>query len=448
MATRIIDQDETTSIEGAFVVSEKENATKFEKVDLQTVADKAKEYSGKGIESIAEACGLEEKSVAVGDPPEWEADFDDSSNYMKEADFVAASLEVNLKNRTKLLDAAIKGVADDISNEIGAIETHSETLTAAADEASGTATNVNSSLGWLEEITANFVVDAYVGKVCLLEEGSKKECALIISNTNTKLTFDESLENSYFTPNYRILDTKTITSEKEQIIACDTTVNDMAIVLPTVSASNDRKKIEIYTEDGNNKVYIVAPEINKIKISDTIKWLCLEATNELVELKPHNVSGAHFDLTNLVFSQSFCSMYRTDDYTTAESTNPHSLMASDGNMNVDNIRRFNELIDNGFNTYAYASPKKKLFFLQANIVINKNAGGSTAGEYSIYFRKNENPLNRIVTTTFGNSDGTQTLVINDVVELERGDRIDLYGERTSDTGVYTIIAGSSIIIKD
>ena len=450
MATKIIDLDETTVIEDVFVVTEKVDATQFKKVNLQTVVGKANDYALDGISSSASASGFSAKAVAAGDPPQWETDFDAASNYMKEAAFTAAGLDVNLTSRTKLLDTQIKANADAII----AVESNEVEIDAAADLDTGTATAIVASgdgtkTEGVTDSAKAWTIDAYIGKVVVIQEDNMIECGVVASNTADTLTFQEGLDVVFTAgATFRIMYTYEITQTVKTYIDIDTTVNDMAVLLPESVAGCNLVEYIMTIISGANEVYIKTQADSPI-IED-VKETCLSSIMESMTLMCHYVAASdhHFHVTNEVFVKTFASLYYDSAYTLTTSTDPE-LIIDAGDIVADQVRRFMAYTDaGGFSAIVYRTPVPKVMQLIASIIITKASGGGTAGEVTLQFYKNGVALNRSATTYFGNDDATVVLSFMDVSELELSDIITIKAQRSSAAGTYTIDVGSSLIIKE
>ena len=440
MATKIILLDETTTIDGAFVVTEKADATEFEKVNLQTIVNKSTAYADDGISSSAAASGHTAKAVAAGDPPQWETSFDDTSNYMTEASFAAASLDVNLKNRTKLLDAQIKINAESTMS----IDQIATDIEATADLAAG---NAAISGDTLTDAGAGWTIDEFAGKVCVIKYSSLTECTIIVSNTATVLTFDENVANIYsMGGDYKILEPTIITSNSKQFYSCDVTTNDLAIILPLVSANNNRKEIKILQENGSNSIQIVAPASNKIKDTLTFKSISLNQEKEYAIISPHNVSGdLHFDMTTL-FPLSAYINGNSSEVELAALMTP-LLFAANNFSTIESHKLDVYVAGVGIFVWIYTGIKKQFFDLKAKLIVERMGPSTGSGELSAYFKKNSFSLLREESTSFGGSDVVQTLKLNNSTELEYGDTIAIYVERDETTSTMKILANSTIFIK-
>jgi hypothetical protein len=107
MSERIIEQDEITSTDDVFVVVDSEDATELKKVNLKTVKDETKLHAETTSGTIADASGLTAAVTPAGDPSEYNYVPDETTNYLKTADFAAAALTANLKNADIILDDKI-----------------------------------------------------------------------------------------------------------------------------------------------------------------------------------------------------------------------------------------------------------------------------------------------------------------------------------------------------
>ncbi len=110
----ILSLDETTELQEKFVVID--DGVSLKKVDLNKVAGRAETVANEATESVADGSGLTADTVGVGETQTYSYTTDEASNFLKAADFAAASLEANLKNADKLLDAMVKNIMDKISN--------------------------------------------------------------------------------------------------------------------------------------------------------------------------------------------------------------------------------------------------------------------------------------------------------------------------------------------
>jgi len=344
----------------------------------------------------------------------------------------------------------------DIINYLTGWKYESYTHTATADLDSGTGVCLTSGgaspqTEGIEDSGAVWIIDEFVGKVIILIYLGKKFARIITSNTATNIYFDDNILTTELplssTVTYQILEPYEITSDNAQILACYTTINDAAVILPNISSLNDRKPIKIYIENGDYDVYIVGQN-HLITSASYYKHYALEHKNELIGLMPHDVSTEHFDVVEEVLIKEFLSAYWAEDYTLDRNTSPQKITGSTPPcLLIDNKRRMTEYIDFGFYVFESNSLLEKEIYLNANIIIEKS-GDVGKGEVSIQFYKNGIALNRSVTTRFGSSNGTTTLVLNDLTDIDFTDIIDIYITADNDISTFKVLTGSSLIFKE
>lgn len=293
----------------------------------------------------------------------------------------------------------------------------------------------------------NWIPNAFVDKVVEYTAIDQSiRYALIVSNTNNTLTFDDNLEvQPLIFGQYRILNTiqasEVNTNPMGAIYAFDTTSNTGAIVLPLVATTNLRKEIRIYIERGNgNKLVIIAKTTNRIR---TQKYVTLDAELESALFMSHNWITNHFDVVSEANIQRYIFGYYADNQNIVRDP---SVVIKAGVFDIDLKKRFNPVIIGDDDIFLqYESTLERLFTLKANLIITK--GGACEAYFAKYDAVSDLiiPLDsRKANTLFSAGTDAEMITVETPVFLKKGDRVTLYARNTA--GETAITAGSQISI--
>lgn len=149
-----------------------------------------------------------------------------------------------------------------------------------------------------------------------------KEAFRVVSNTAAGvITIEGTFVYTTAGAAFDVLTPYEIFANKDFLLACKPSGNDLAVQFPLVAAATNRNKIEIYWEEGftpsDNRVFMFTKTGQKIKNSEKASLL---AENESYYFRHHAAGTFHFDFLQASFVNSILDVNITTPYATAINT--------------------------------------------------------------------------------------------------------------------------------
>jgi len=316
--------------------------------------------------------------------------------------------------------------------------------TAGADNASGPVSSQTSNS--VTDGIANYITDQWIDYVVeLTTVAGEVDYAVVLSNTQTKLTFDDD-HAGYTFASYRIMSTFEV-EDMTSLISFDVRTNEAALILPDVSSINNRDYTRIYLELSNNDkgLIIICRGLQRQR---GLKWGKLIYKYELVELTAHQTVVPHWDILELENIKRYGSIETNINLPVNTVTYAEILTAGSVDL-LPQSKRFDLVSDGGVDWLRYQSIIQQDFRLSGSIPINRTGGGTSSVEVKVRIKRFSTGLDEDSTSTiiaqFGNDD-TKTVPVDISFTLDPYDQITLIAER--DTGTVTILSGASFIFTE
>lgn len=311
----------------------------------------------------------------------------------------------------------------------------------------GTATG--GSYGTLEDSTASWTPDAFMGMVIDVESNGASCSTIISGNTADTLTFDDDLPFETDGKAYTIRDTYTIDNDDLPILlALDTTIPDCpgAVVLPPVTSDNERRSISLYLEamGADRDVRVVCSGTDRMRGS---KWFCLKSVQEAIMLSPHLWGVPHFDVLSTYNIKRFTATKNTTDVTVDSST----WVPVNQNMIPTMDRRFQPRDIGGQMYQEYNSLLAQPMKISYTGQIEKAGGG--VGEFHLALRVIDasgtitDYTVEEASTRFASGEGVQNLTLTVPVMMSFRDKIGLIAYRTG-TADFIMAEGGYLIAEE
>jgi hypothetical protein len=315
-----------------------------------------------------------------------------------------------------------------------------------------TGTTDSGDATFLGDSTQAWTDDEWIGNVVKIDSNGLTMYALIADNDATTLTFDSNTPYAVVGgETYSILETYHVKENAKNIILAIYGTEHGAVVLPVVSAENDRNKIDLYVEQltADKKIGVVAQSANDIFGE---QYFSLESYKEFIELLQHNTASPHFDIVQQNNFDAFIEAYYTANWQLAANTDWQNAGQTSAQTTVDFKRRFikNEISSEVW--YEYNCITTRTFNAKFFAQVTKS-GAAGAGEVNISWRKYTKATaattdldTRQAQTYLAAADGSATIVVSIPVELALGDRLIPIIKRAA--GTISLDSGSYISIQE
>ena len=171
--------------------------------------------------------------------------------------------------------------------------------------------------------------DELVGDILIVTHDSltdfnpiPKEAFRVVSNTTAGvITIEGTFVYTTAGAGFDVLEPYEIPANKDFLLACKPSGNDLAVQFPLVANETNRNKIEIYWEDSftptNNRVFMFTKTGQKIKESEKAELI---AENESMYFRHHAAGTFHFDLLQVSWVNSVLDVNILTPYATAVTT--------------------------------------------------------------------------------------------------------------------------------
>lgn len=287
--------------------------------------------------------------------------------------------------------------------------------------------------------TKAWIVDEFKDKAVKLDTGVVAEYAIVLSNTEDTLVFDDVLLNP--AASYSIIDSLVVNpSDLDCIIALDIIDACCAVILPLSTVSIERGYVHAYIERAVNGLYKAPIMCRGTQRQAGQKYGTLEHQGEGVRLHAHMWGVPHWDIIQTYNITRLASAY----WTVPQTVNSSSWAPVLG-MIADKAKRFT--LDSGWFRYLSLLPRMLKVTFTANIT---KSGG--VGDMDISIAKRDAAgvitfLDYIQSSSrFGSGVGNTTITVDLLVELTYRESLVAIAQRSG--GTFQIDPGSNLIIEE
>jgi len=335
---------------------------------------------------------------------------------------------------------------DGLGARMDSVEIKSIDYKAIADLDSGTVTSATSTT--VTDTTKTWVDNEWVDKLVRLEctLTSRFTYALVLSNTSTRLTFDDPLPaEPTASCTYRIIDTVVLTdADLNTIIACDIRDNTCGVILPLSKVSIERRYAQVYNELANNGDHTTVVMCRGANRQLGQKFGELNHRYEGVRLHAHTWGVPHWDVIQVFNVKRFAN----GAWVVAEAiaTTAYEFLGDTGKLTYEPPKRFMALDVAGKQWLRYTSLLSRSFLILTSVVVEKTGGGNSIIEIAYAKRSGSTGVVTQITNRVGVAKlavaGQATITTQFNVSLNHNDEIILIAKR--DTGTIEVLTGSSI----
>ena len=299
--------------------------------------------------------------------------------------------------------------------------------------------------------TDSWIINEWIDKVVRIERNGDFEFAIVQSNTENTMIFDDDL---IFIPCnlciVKILNTFVVQAQRlDEMIALNTLTGfPTAVILPKSTAVIERLYAHVYLERGFTSSVECPIICRGLDRQAGIKYGTLDYASEGVRLYAHQWFTPHYDIIQTYNVKRLATAYfdNAEDIT----SDVWQYMGNTDNLIYDNKKRFVTVNRDGKVWLRYVSLLVRDFNVTFSTTISKTGG---IGEASICIAKRDSITEvitvletRVSTTRFASGIGTNDLQVSIPVTLKRNDELIGVALRTS--GTFTLDGGSSIEIHE
>lgn len=294
-------------------------------------------------------------------------------------------------------------------------------------------------------------VNSMIDKVVCIALNGICEYLNVLSNTADTLVFDSDVE--YVDPvgkTLTILPTLVLLEQQlDTIVALDTRLGQLAVLLPKSKVFNERRYAHIYIELSGD--YICPIVCRSTDTQGGEKSGYLQYRLEGVRLHSHTWNVDHWDIIQVYNVRRYATgyWYDTDSITAANFVDVESALIGES-IQTDSTSRFAAITRGTIQGIQYTSLIPRKFSCKLNAVIEKSG---SLGEATIGFAKYNYATSTFTLidtylsqTAFAGGDGLQTVSVMAPVDMWFGDQLYIVASKTA--GTLGITTGSSIEVSE